>query len=229
MAKHDHWLVTTHVAESQAEFDMYMYRRGPMYEWLEPQRDMSDCGLGSPVGYLARMGLLSSHLLAVHVNYVWGDDIRLLASRGVSVAHCPRSHAYFRHQRFPMGPMLEMGVNVCLGTDSLASVVAGRNNLPTLSMQAELCALHHADPSISARQRIRFATQNPARALGLKGVVGELCTGSLADLAVIPFSGPYGAIEEATASHEGDVGGTMIGGRWEWIAPDWTHRIPLKP
>ena len=227
-AKRDHWLITTHVAESKAEFDMYMYKRGPMFEWLEHQRDMGDCGLGSPIGYLARQGLLSPHLLAVHANYVWEDDIRLLASRGVSVAHCPRSHTYFRHQCFPLGPMMEMGINICLGTDSLASVVTNRESKPTLSMQAELKELHQAHPSITPRQRIRFATQNPARALGLKGIVGELWTGSLADLAVIPYSGPLALVEEATVSHSGKVGGTMIGGRWEWIAPDWANRIPIQ-
>lgn len=36
---------TTHVAESHAESEMYLYRRGPMFTWLESQRRMDDCGL----------------------------------------------------------------------------------------------------------------------------------------------------------------------------------------
>ncbi|HTI72770.1 MAG TPA: amidohydrolase family protein [Candidatus Limnocylindria bacterium] len=219
------WLLTTHVAESQAEFDMYMYRRGPMFDWLESQRSMKDCGLGSPIGHLARHGLLSPNLLAVHANYAWNDDVRLLASQGVSVAHCPRSHSYFRHRCFPMDEMLNFGVNVCLGTDSLASVTLQRDSPPSLSMSAELRDLHLAHPSLRYRQSIRMASQNGARALGLKGVVGELSPGSLADLAFIPFSGPLTGVEPALVGYSQPVEGTMIGGAWEWLAAPWKDRL----
>jgi len=39
-----------HVAESRQEFEMFVHARGEMYDWLRRStRDMSDCGLGSPV------------------------------------------------------------------------------------------------------------------------------------------------------------------------------------
>jgi cytosine/adenosine deaminase-related metal-dependent hydrolase len=224
-SKVDGWRITTHVAESQAEFDMFMYRRGPMFDWLNGQRNMSDCGTGSPVQHLATHGLLSPNLLAVHVNYLWNNDAHLLASREVSVAHCPRSHAYFHHQRFPLEELNELGVNVCIGTDSLASVTVGRDGPPTLSMQSELREMLKKGPGLSPRQLLRFATQNPARALGLKGVVGELRTGALADLVAIPFNGPYHQAELAIIHHSGPVATTMIGGQWEWIAPEWSQRL----
>jgi hypothetical protein len=55
----------THVAESEEEFQMYMYRQGPMHDWLKSQRDMSDCGLGSPIQHLERCGYLEENLLAI--------------------------------------------------------------------------------------------------------------------------------------------------------------------
>ncbi|HWN97198.1 MAG TPA: amidohydrolase family protein, partial [Methylomirabilota bacterium] len=64
------WLLTTHVAESADEFAMYQHARGAMFHWLKPQRDMSDCGDGSPVAHLARHGLLAENFLAVHANYL---------------------------------------------------------------------------------------------------------------------------------------------------------------
>ena len=82
---------------------MFMHGRGKMFDWLRRNgRDMSDCGLGSPVQHLERHGLLAKNLMAVHVNYLAPGDDTLLAKRKVSVVHCPRSHAYFKHQPFPL-------------------------------------------------------------------------------------------------------------------------------
>jgi cytosine/adenosine deaminase-related metal-dependent hydrolase len=67
------------------------------------------------VQHLERHGYLADHLLAVHVNYLVPGDAALLERRGVSVAHCPRSHAFFRHRRFPLQELAGAGVNLCLG------------------------------------------------------------------------------------------------------------------
>lgn len=56
-------------------------------------------------------------------------------------------------------------------------------------------------------------TVNPARALGLKSVVGELRSGALADLLLIPHAGSAASVEEAIVHHRGPVAVTMIGGR----------------
>ena len=225
-ARRDGWRLTTHVAESDAEFDMFTYRRGPMHSWLEGQRPNDDCGLGSPVQHLARNGLLSPSMIAVHANYLWRDDARLLASRGVSVAHCPRSHAYFAHRRFPRTELAEAGVPICLGTDSLASVRAPRPGAVSLSLLAEMRQAVAVDPSLPPRQVLREATTHPARALGLRSVLGEIRTYSLADLAVIPHSGSPASAEEALVHHEGPVGATLVAGRWEWVSPAFRDRIP---
>lgn len=219
VARKEGWRVTCHVAESEPEFDMFMYRRGSLFSWLENQRPSEDCGLGSPVQHLHKHGLLDSPLLAVHVNCLWGEDVWRLAARGASVVHCPRSHAYFGHPRFPREALTEAGVPICLGTDSLASTRATREGPPVLSLIDELRAQAVADPGLSPRQMLAEVTVNPARALGLKSVLGELRTGALADLLIIPHTGSPATVEEALIQHRGPVGATMIGGRWEWIAP----------
>src|SRR5438876_3153894 len=123
------WRLVTHVAESDLEFEMFMHARGEMFDWLRRnERDMSDCGLGSPVQHLERHGYLADNLLAVHVNYLAPGDAALLERRGVSVAHCPRSHVFFQHRRFPREELAAAGAKLCLGTDTLVSVpnVRGR-------------------------------------------------------------------------------------------------------
>jgi len=120
---HRRCVLTTHVAESEAEFAMFSHAKGSMYRWLARNgRNMGDCGEGSPVRYLARLGYLKARLLAVHVNYLGPEDARILGEHGTSVVHCPRSHAYFGHAPFPFEELRAAGVNVALGTDSLASV-----------------------------------------------------------------------------------------------------------
>ncbi len=136
IAREKNWLVSTHVAESSEELDMFKERRGPLFDWLKSQRDVSDCGGISPVGQLERVGMLSENFLAIHANYISEADATLLGKSRCSVVHCPRSHEYFGHKKFPHQMFSDAGVNICLGTDSLASVRAGEHARPRVSLDA---------------------------------------------------------------------------------------------
>ena len=208
------WPLTTHVAESREELDMFAHRRGTLFEWLSTQRDVSECGLDSPVRYLARQGLLGPDFLAVHANYLAEGDAPLLGGHGASVVHCPRSHAFFRHERFPLETLLGEGVNVCLGTDSLASTTQRRREPLELDMFAEMRALAASTPELSAESILRLATVNGARALHREGQIGELAVGACADLIAIPWKGRKANAHEVVLSHQGDVTVSMIAGLW---------------
>lgn len=212
------WRLATHVAESAEEFEMFRHARGPMFEWLRRnERDMSDCGYGSPVQCLARHGYLSERLLAIHVNYLAPGDERLLAEEAVSVVHCPRSHAYFGHAPFPYRALAAAGVNVCLGTDSLVSVLRDRGQPPQLDLFVELRAFAAAFPEVAPSILLQMVTVNAARALGLTGRVGELSGGAFADCIALPFSGSATEAAAAVVQTAGGVASTMIGGQWvEW-------------
>jgi cytosine/adenosine deaminase-related metal-dependent hydrolase len=204
-----------HVAESNQEFEMFVNGRGEMYDWLRRStRDMADCGLGSPVGHLARCGVLGENLLAIHVNYTANGDAALLAKHNVHVVHCPRSHEYFRHGRFPLRRLLRAGINICLGTDSLASVVKTRREAVDLNMFEEMRTLANRETSLSAKRILQMATVNGARALGMGGRIGELSTGSFADMIAIPFSGKLSGIHDAVVAHKGEVSSSMVNGQW---------------
>ncbi|HEY2952950.1 MAG TPA: amidohydrolase family protein [Verrucomicrobiae bacterium] len=212
------WRLSTHVAESEEEFEMFMYRHGPLYDWLKPQRDMSDCGHGSPLKHLAELGYLCPNLLAVHVNYLWRHDAALLGKARAPVVHCPRSHAYFRHLVFPREELAAAGVNICLGTDSLASTRKPRRLPLELNMFAEMQSLAGAAPELAPFQVVQMATVNGARALGLHQLVGELTRNAWADLIAIPFAGNVAHVYDDAVHHQGDVIASMIDGQWA-IAP----------
>src|SRR5207247_4745350 len=158
-AREKGWRLVTHVAESDLELEMFLHARGEMFDWLQRnERDMSDCGLGSPVQHLERHGYLADNLLAVHVNYLAPDDAALLGRRGVSVAHCPRSHAFFQHRCFPHEELAGVRVNICLGTDSLASVSKVRGWPMELNLFTEMQSLATAHPDAPSETLVPMPT-----------------------------------------------------------------------
>lgn len=209
------WRVATHIAESEPEFEMFAHARGKMFDWLKRNgRDMSDCGRGSPVAHYARNKLLGENVLAVHVNYLACGDATLLAKNKTHVVHCPRSHDYFRHQKFERERLANAGVNLCLGTDSLATTRNVGKQKPELDMFAEMRALADADKTISPAEILQMATVNGARALGLAGKTGQISKSSFADLIAIPFTGKFSRATEAILEHSGNVTASLIDGNW---------------
>src|SRR5437867_4547927 len=220
-AREKGWRLVTHVAESNLEMQMFSHACGEMFEWLERnERDMSDCGLGSPVQHLERNGYLDDNLLAVHVNYLAPGDAATLARRRVDVAHCPRSHAFFQHRPFPRAELAGAGVNICLGTDSLASVAKVRGEPLELNLFAEMQAFAVAHPDVPPEVIVRMAALHGARAVGLQGKIGELAEGAWADLIAVPYAGPAEDAFAGVAQHSGALAASMIDG--QWVAPPTT-------
>lgn len=194
---------------------MFTRGEGDMFDWLcRSQRDMSDCGLGSPVSHLDRCGILGRNLLAIHVNYVGEGDATLLARRKVTIVHCPRSHSFFRHAPFEHDGFSKAGINICLGTDSLASVYQRRHQIAELNLFEEMRVFAANQPKVKPRHILEMVTLNPARALGFQSQLGELSRTCYADLIAVPFEGKTSHVYEAVLNHHGPVAGTMIKGQW---------------
>jgi aminodeoxyfutalosine deaminase len=215
IARKRRWRLSIHVAESEPELEMFLRARGNMFRWMERNaRDLSDCGLGSPVRHLARNRVLGENLLAIHANLLVRGDAALLGKHRVHVVHCPRSHDYFRHPPFPRRRLANAGVNLCLGTDSLATVRKTRKQNPELDLFEEMRELAAGEPDLSAAEILRMATVNGARALGLAGQIGGLSQNALADLIVIPARTQAKAVYDDVLAHAGPVSASMIDGRW---------------
>jgi cytosine/adenosine deaminase-related metal-dependent hydrolase len=173
-------LSTTHIAESLEEHEMFSHARGSLYDFLAGLgRDNSDCGQGSALSHLIEHGVIGSNCIIAHLNYLQDYDYELIANSGASVVHCPKCHTYFGHAPFPMKALREHGVNVCLGTDSLAS----NTTLDMRSEMREAQTLH----GLTDREVLEMVQLNGARALGQAGNLGQISPGAVADLVAFPY------------------------------------------
>src|SRR5438132_3242784 len=163
IARRENILLTTHLAESREEMEMFHDASGPLYEFLKNiGQPMDDCRNRTPLQLF--LGALGDRALpqcvVAHLNEVTDSDFDLLerSERRFHVVHSPRSHDYFRHSRFPFERLRALGFNICLGTDSLASN-------ESLSLFDEMRALRRSEPGISPGKIVKMVTVNPARAL----------------------------------------------------------------
>ncbi|MEI6083953.1 MAG: amidohydrolase family protein [Verrucomicrobiota bacterium] len=205
-ARGRHWLFTTHLAESEEEEDMFRRGTGRLYEMLRRAgRSMADCKRVGPVQLLRECDVLTPECLVAHANCLTELDMVLLKATGAPVVHCPKSHRFFRRPTPLVERLLHDGVNVCLGTDSLAS-----ND--SLSMVAEMQEFSREFPRWSAEQILPLATTNAARALNQADRLGQIAVGAAADLIALPLAGsldPY----EAVVFAELPVSFMMINGK----------------
>ena len=75
-----------------------------MFDWLKRnERDMSDCGVSSPVEHLERYGALHCNLIAAHANYLARNDARLPGTRRQHGALSAQPLLFSALRPFPSG------------------------------------------------------------------------------------------------------------------------------
>ncbi len=177
--------LATHVAETEEELALLQSGTGDLMELLESLGAMppgwSAPGM-APVVWLDALGILNVSPVLIHCNYVDEHSMSRILQTRSSVVYCPRSHAYFGHRQHPVRQMLDLGINVALGTDSLASNAS-------LSMLDEVRYLFGGRKDLKSEEILRMATLNGASALGFGGVLGRLRRGYWADLTVLRLPG----------------------------------------
>ncbi|MBO0695327.1 MAG: amidohydrolase family protein [Verrucomicrobia bacterium] len=208
-------LLTTHLAESREEMEMFRDASGPLYEFMKSiGRSMDDCGKETPLEhFLSRDSSTSlrsarndNSWLIAHLNELTDRDFKMLENMTTKfhVVHSPRSHDYFGHSRFPFKRLRALGFNVCLGTDSLASN-------ESLNLFAEMRAFQRSEPDSSPERIFQMVTLNPARGLRQQNTLGVIRPGFRADLIAIPCSKSGDLFAEILA-FDGEVEWMMIGG-----------------
>ena len=212
VAERESILLTTHLAESREEMSMFRDAKGPLFEFMkEIGRGTNDCGRLTPLACLLEivrdsstsLGMTTRWIIA-HLNEIAESDFDLLArsTRRFHVVHCPRSHKYFDHSRFQFTKLRELGFNICLGTDSLAS-----NS--DLSLFAEMREFQKRFPDVAPEEILSMVTVRAARALGRESNLGRIRAGYSADLIAIPCESGGNVFEEIVA-FEGSVPWLMI-------------------
>jgi cytosine/adenosine deaminase-related metal-dependent hydrolase len=151
-----------HVAEHPAERRFLERGDGPIADWYESRLKLSRDRIAwpgkSPIALADELGALAPHVLCVHLTDARPDDLALVARRGPPVVFCPRSNLFIETKLPPLLAARAQGILPALGTDSLASNAS-------LDVLAEARALADRFPGVPARDLVRMATWEGARAL----------------------------------------------------------------
>jgi cytosine/adenosine deaminase-related metal-dependent hydrolase len=188
--------------------EMFHDGRGPLFEFLQSLgRPMNDCGQGkTPLALMLDRGVLDERWIVVHLNELREDDFaRLERAPRFQIVHCPRSSRYFGHREFALRRLRELGFNIALGTDSLAS-----NS--SLSLFAEMRRVRDSHPWLGPEQILEMTTVNGARALGQSQTLGKIRPGFQADLIALPIANPSRDLCEKIIAWSEPVPWMILGG-----------------
>lgn len=194
----------------------------------ETAREVDDArrDWGMPVvPYIKKQGILDTKVLAAHCVHIDEGEIRTLRNANAGVAHNPSSNMKLASGFAPVPKMLELGINLGIGTDG-----AGSNNDLDMFEEFRLAALiakgHSGDPlALPARQALTVATRLGARALHMGDITGSLEPGKRADLILIDLHkshnvpafrhSPDGVYSQIVyAAKATDVTDVMVNGAW---------------
>jgi cytosine/adenosine deaminase-related metal-dependent hydrolase len=183
--------MAVHIAESDLEWSLIVDGRGSFAEGLRGRGITVEPRAPTPIRLLDALGVLAARPLLIHCVRVDAADLAIIATAKSTVAHCPVSNAKLGHGCAPLLEILAAGIDVGLGSDSVAS--NNRMDLldearAALLLQRARAATHEA---LSAADVLELATLGGARALDLGDEIGSLEVGKAADLAAFDV-GPMG-------------------------------------
>jgi len=191
--------IAMHLAESLEELELLEKGTGPFRVMLENMDLFNEAdfpGGKRPGDYIERLAP-AWRTMIVHGNYLTEPERALINQHqgNMSVCYCPRTHAYFHHDRHPIEALLADGIRVVLGTDSRASS-------PDLDVWAEVQHVSQTFPNIPAEQLLPMVTRDAAFALGLEESFGTIDAGRKAMVSAFPIGADCP-----------DVLTTMLGGK----------------
>jgi 5-methylthioadenosine/S-adenosylhomocysteine deaminase len=189
-----------HVAESEVETQLVVEGKGAFADGLRGRGIEVYRRAASPIELLERLGVLEQRPLLIHCIRVDADDLGRIASNKARVAHCPISNAKLGHGIAPLLEILSAGIDVGLGSDSMAS--NNRMNLleearTALLMQRARIGTHEA---LAAADVLELLTMGGACALGLADEIGSLEVGKSADLAAFDIGTAVPTYDPAVAA-----------------------------
>jgi cytosine/adenosine deaminase-related metal-dependent hydrolase len=199
--------LAVHASESPAESEFLFAGTGPFAEaWKARHIPLPSSQGRTPIEWLAEHGVLSDQCLCIHAVQLQPGDIHRLLHSGSAVAHCPLSNRAHDHGAAPLAALLNAGVRVGLGTDSVVSV-------DRLDLLAEARAAGQLAP-LTPERLLHLCTLAGARALGIGDDTGSLVPGKWGDCIVIRIPGDQRPVaEQVLSSRPNDVLLTCQGGK----------------
>jgi cytosine/adenosine deaminase-related metal-dependent hydrolase len=205
-ARRHRFPLAIHLAETPEELQLLREHQGPLVAFLQDLGVYDAAGLVRDTEEILRFHQNTASVLFIHANYLPSTQP---IPRGATVVYCPRTHAAFGHEPYPLRQLLSVGVRVALGTDSLASN-------PDLDVLAEARFVRRHFPDIAGAVLLRMATLVGADALSWHEVTGSLSPGKSADLVVLPLPS-----QESADPHElilrSDLPVRAVLSRGQWV------------
>ena len=191
---------------------------------LEVENSRRDHGM-PVVPYVKKQGLLDAKVIAAHCVHIDEGEMRTFLHAGTGVAHNPSSNLKLASGYAPVAKMLELGLNVGIGTDGPAS----NNDLDMfeeIRLAAFVAKSASNDPTVvPAQTAVLMGTRLGAQALHIGDLTGSLEVGKRADLILVDINplhntprfrrdpnGPYSQL--VYASKSSDVSDVMVNGKW---------------
>lgn len=181
---------------------------------------------GMPVvPYIRKRGVFDAKVIAAHCVHIDEGEMRTIKNAGAGVAHNPSSNLKLASGFANVTRMLELGLNVGIGTDGPAS----NNDLDMIEeirLASMIAKCVSGDPTaLPARQTLAMATSMGAKAIHLDHLIGSLVAGKRADLILIGIDelhnspnfkhNPDGVYAQVIyAAKSTDVSDVMVNGRW---------------
>lgn len=171
-------ILTIHNQESKSEAQFYKDGTGEIANHLQSNLGI-DISHWQPSGKSSIFSILKyfppeNQLLLVHNTFTEKTDLdeikRCRSLHNTFFTLCPNSNLYIENQLPPVSLFQNENVNICLGTDSLAS----NQNLSILS---EMFTLQQHFSKIKLEELITWATLNGAKALKIEQDFGSFESG----------------------------------------------------
>ena len=227
IAPHAPYTCTTEIlhaaAELAKEFDVPLHIHIAETA-LEVENMRNEQGM-PVVPYVKKQGLFEAKVIAAHCVHIDTGEMRTMLHAGAGVAHNPSSNLKLASGFAPVVKMLEIGLNVGIGTDGPAS-----NNDLDMFEEVRLAAFVAKavtnDPtSLPASTALTMATRMGAQALHIGHLTGSLTPNRRADLILVDITplhnspsfkrsadNAYAQIVYAGKSR--DVSDVMVNGKW---------------
>ena len=165
-------IMHVHVSETKAEHDACKAKYGR-----------------TPVKLLSDLGAFDTRALAAHCVWVEDEDMDILKEKGVSVASNPISNMKLASGVANVPEMLRRGINVAIGTDSVASNNS-LNFFEEMKIFAMASKMYYNDPTaVTPKEALYAATRGGALAQG-RDDAGLMKEGYKADLIMIDIDQP---------------------------------------
>jgi 5-methylthioadenosine/S-adenosylhomocysteine deaminase len=210
-------------AELAVEFDVPLHTHLSETSF-EVENMRNDQGM-PVIPYVKKQGLFEAKVLAAHCVHIDEGEMRTMLHAGAGISHNPSSNLKLASGAAPVKRMLELGLNVGIGTDGPAS----NNDLDMfeeIRLAAFLAKGISGDPTaLPARTTLLMATRMGADAMHIGDITGSLEVGKRADLILVDTSPLHNSphfrhdinstyAQVVYAGHSTDVTDVMVNGKW---------------